>query len=90
MRILGIAALAVALAGCATTPPPQTASFCPSEAAFAHGKGAAVVRGQSFLRRDDGVVVYGAGSEVLLVPKVPNSEEAVQKRDLASASCAWR
>jgi hypothetical protein len=80
MRILGIVALCAALSGCAATPPPApVATFNPSEAAFARAKGAATIKGQAFLRRNDGIVVYGAGSEVLLVPRVPNSEEAVQK-----------
>jgi len=81
MRNLVILALTGLLLGCAATPPPAApvAVFNPSEAAFARAKGTATVRGQSFLRRNDGVVVYGAGSEVLLVPRVANSEEAIEK-----------
>jgi hypothetical protein len=80
MRVLGIVALCAALGGCASAPPSApVASFNPSEANYARAKGVATVRGQSFLRRNDGVVVYGAGSEVMLVPKVAHTDEAMQK-----------
>lgn len=80
MRILVIAGLCAVLSGCAAAPPPApVASFNPAEASFSRAKGAAVIRGQAFLRRNDGVVVYGAGSEVMLVPKVPHTDEAMQK-----------
>lgn len=81
MRVPVIVALCAALSGCAAAPPPTAAvaSFNPSEANYARAKGIAAVRGQSFLRRNDGVVVYGAGSEVMLVPKVAHTDEAMQK-----------
>lgn len=37
----------------------------------------ALVKGQLFLRRNDGVVVYGAGSDVALIPKGAHVDQAV-------------
>lgn len=67
------------LTGCASTPPPQpTASFNPAEAQYSRARGTATVKGQAFLRRNDGVVVYGAGSDVMLIPKTSYADEVFQ------------
>jgi hypothetical protein len=78
MRAFAIlAASGLLLAACAKEP--QVVSiFNPSEAAFANAKGNASIRGQLFLRRNDGVVVYGAGSDVRLIPRVSHSEQAMR------------
>ena len=72
----GLVALGLALliAGCVTTPPIK-ATFNPAEAAFIHKQGQGKIIGQAFLRRNDGVVVYAAVSEVNLVPKTTYSAE---------------
>lgn len=70
------AVLLSVLSGCQTTQEP-VAAFNPSEAAYSRSKGVAAVKGQLFLRRNDGVVVYGAGSDVTLIPKVSHTDQAV-------------
>lgn len=65
--------LAGALAGC--SPATLVTTFNPSDAAFINEKGTATVKGQAFLRRNDGIVVYAAGSEVFLIPKTTYSDE---------------
>lgn len=77
MRSLLRVLLCGALCGCATNLPPPIA-FNAAEAEFSRAKGVAVLKGQSFLRRNDGMVVYGAGSDVMLVPKTNHSEQALQ------------
>lgn len=74
MRLLPIAIFALALAGC-TSVGTLTTSFDPNAAAFINQKGKATVTGQAFLRRNDGVVVYAAGSEVTLIPQTYYSRE---------------
>lgn len=76
-KAVAAAVLLVVLSGCQTTEQAPISTFNPSEAAFARSKGAASVKGQLFLRRNDGVVVYGAGSDVTLIPKVSHTEQAV-------------
>lgn len=69
-----IAVFAVAvLSGCVTAT--LTSSFNAADAAYINEIGTATVKGQAFLRRNDGVVVYGAGSEVFLIPKTAYSDE---------------
>jgi hypothetical protein len=74
IRKLATAALA-ALCLSACTSSTLTTSFNASEAAFINKQGTATITGQGFLRRNDGVVVYAAGSEVRLVPQTPYSNE---------------
>lgn len=69
MRIAFLApVLALAfMTGCVQTYTIQT-PFDPAEHAYAAKPGRAVVSGQAFLRRNDGMVVYAAGSRVYLLP----------------------
>jgi hypothetical protein len=74
MKFAIVAALAVALSGCVqsvniTTP------FNPAEHAYAAQAGRATVAGQAFMRRNDGIVVYAAGSPVLLLPYTSYTRE---------------
>lgn len=75
--------IALALAGCGSTqsggvnPTPQ--AFNPADAEFIRRPGSATIRGQMFLRRNDGMVVYGAGSDAILMPRTPYSEQAIAK-----------
>ncbi|WP_158498664.1 carboxypeptidase regulatory-like domain-containing protein [Martelella endophytica] len=64
----------IAATGCVTAPEPKTA-FNADEAAFVHAEGRNTITGQAFLRRNDGVVVYAAGSDVHLIPKTAYSTE---------------
>lgn len=52
-----------------------TNSFSSSDAAFINESGQAIINGQAFLRRNDGIVVYAAGSDVILVPSTTYSQE---------------
>lgn len=72
-KLFAAASLAV-LSGCVTAPEPKT-PFNPAEAAFIHKQGNNTINGQAFLRRNDGIVVYGAGSDVYLIPKTAYSTE---------------
>lgn len=77
MRVAVLVA-ALALAACATAAPEApTNPFNPAEAEFARKPGSASVRGQMFLRRSDGVVVYGAGSDAMLIPRTQHTESAM-------------
>lgn len=49
--------------------------FIPAEASFINNIGKGAIEGQAFLRRNDGVVVYAAGSEVKLIPATAYAEE---------------
>lgn len=75
---MAVFAAALALSACATATPERIAvPFNPAEAEYSRKPGTATVRGQMFLRRKDGVVVYGAGSEAALIPRVSQSEAAM-------------
>lgn len=79
MKIGAIAAaviLLVGLSGCASTAT-LIGGFNAQDAAFINTQGKATVSGQAFLRRNDGIVVYGAGSEVVLIPKTAYSSERI-------------
>ncbi len=71
MRIV-ISVLSVSLlAGCAASLPPPGAAearFDAREAAFIHRKGPSTLRGQAFLKRTTGTVVYSAGETIRLIP----------------------
>lgn len=54
-------------AGCVLTYTVKT-PFNPAEHEYAAKPGKAVVSGQAFLRRNDGMVVYAAGSRAYLLP----------------------
>lgn len=76
-RRLALVLCAALLTGCVATPQIQS-TFNPAEAAFIHKPGRGSITGQAFLRRNDGVVVYAAGSDVFLVPKTTYSTERIQ------------
>jgi hypothetical protein len=77
MRKLNYAVLAAALlCGCVAAPEIKS-TFDANEAAFIHKQGNGSISAQAFLRRNDGVVVYAAGSEVRLIPKTRYSEERI-------------
>jgi hypothetical protein len=67
--------LAITLAGCVAQKVTLSTTFNPAEAEYINAKGKAQVAGQLFLRRNDGVVVYGAGSEVRLYPATSYARE---------------
>lgn len=71
-RLATAAFAALLLAGCSTVS--VNTAFDPSAAAFIQTKGKATITGQAFLRRNDGIVVYGAGSTVQLIPKTAYSD----------------
>lgn len=66
-----------ALSACVQTKELKT-SFNPAEAAFINQKGNSRIDGQIFLRRNDGVVVFGAGSKVTLVPDSTYARERMR------------
>lgn len=68
------ALLLAAVVSACTTATLQTA-FDPAEAAYIRENGKGAVGGQAFLRRNDGIVVYAAGSEVLLIPATRYARE---------------
>ena len=78
MKLKYVAALAaaIALTGCVSAPEIKS-TFNPSEAAFINKIGNGTIKGQAFLRRNDGMVVYAAGSDVRLVPKSAYADERI-------------
>lgn len=75
-EFFGVLCLAVALTGCVRQVK-MTSQFNPAEASFINNKGKARIEGQLFLRRNDGVVVYGAGTEVTLIPQSTYADERI-------------
>ncbi|HEY6633064.1 MAG TPA: hypothetical protein VIZ90_16560 [Rhizobiaceae bacterium] len=76
MKQLAVSLLILALAGCVAAPEIKS-TFNPAEAEHITRQGTATIAGQAFLRRNDGVVVYGAGSETVLVPASTYARERV-------------
>ncbi len=76
MRKALVCILAVLTAGCAREIKVES-PFDPKEAQFINQKGRAQIDGQAFLRRNDGIVVYAAGSEVRLIPATRYAEERI-------------
>lgn len=66
-RVVFLAAVVVSLSACVQSVKVQT-PFNPAEHEFAAKPGSAAVTGQAFMRRNDGIVVYAAGSRVMLLP----------------------
>ncbi|WP_156381210.1 hypothetical protein [Aminobacter sp. DSM 101952] len=64
--------------GCVQQIPIQT-QFNNAEHEFANKPGKATISGQAFMRRNDGVVVYAAGSPVYLTPQTPYTMEAFNR-----------
>lgn len=77
-RPLVISAILAALTGCVQAVQIQT-QFDPLQHEYANKKGTAVVNGQAFMRRNDGIVVYAAGSPVYLMPSTPYTQEMYTK-----------
>ncbi|MCW2309741.1 hypothetical protein [Rhodobium gokarnense] len=73
--------VALGFAGCQTAS--METQFDASAHEFALGAGDASVFGQAFMRRNDGVVVYAAGSTVLLMPDTGYTREIVEKSQIA-------
>ena len=67
LRTFVLVAFAAMLAACVQTVTVGT-PFDPAEHEFAVKPGHATITGQAFMRRNDGVVVYAAGSQVMLLP----------------------
>ncbi|WP_156463951.1 hypothetical protein [Devosia sp. Leaf420] len=86
MNIVKYAALALALCLAACSPTTLKSTFNATDAAFINQKGTGIITGQAFLRRNDGMVVYAAGSEVYLVPKTPIATNALQASTKAARS----
>jgi hypothetical protein len=57
--------------------PKINASFNAADAAFIYQQGKGGIKGQAFLRRNDGIVIYAAGSDVVLIPKTTYSTERI-------------
>lgn len=64
--VLAAILMATTVGGCASVAVNST--FDPNAAAYINQQGTNTITGQAFLRRNDGMVVYGAGSEVELIP----------------------
>lgn len=78
MKVKLLAALVVAvasLAGCSSVT--LNSTFDPNAAAYINAQGKATITGQAFLRRNDGMVVYGAGSTVRLIPRTAYSDARI-------------
>lgn len=72
LRVVATVLCAV-LAACTTAR--LTTTFDPAEAAYINETGNGMIQGQAFLRRNDGMVVYAAGSEVQLIPATRYAQE---------------
>ena len=75
---LAIAAIAFAASSCVQTVDIQT-RFDPAEHAYINKQGSALIVGQAFMRRNDGMVVYGAGSTVYLFPLTSYFQEVLAR-----------
>ena len=73
--ILAAAGLAALVTACSSVT--LNTAFDPGAAAFIQTQGKATVSGQAFLRRNDGIVVYAAGSEAQLIPKTAYSDARI-------------
>lgn len=74
IRLVSLIFTSLILYACVSAPQIRS-QFDPEQAAFIHEKGPAILTGQAFLRRKDGMVVYAAGSKVWLIPRTTYSEE---------------
>ncbi|QJX06176.1 MULTISPECIES: hypothetical protein [Rhizobium] len=77
--------IAAILAGCVQSVTVKT-QFNPAEHEFASKPGKAVVSGQAFMRRNDGIVVYAAGSPVYLLPNTSYVREIASYGGLTSGN----
>lgn len=78
LRAILFAAGLAAVAGCVQTVTLQT-PFDPAQHEYAMKPGKATVAGQAFMRRNDGIVVYAAGSPVYLLPDTAYTREIYSK-----------
>lgn len=78
IRIAVITAIALTASACVQTVDIKTA-FNPAEHAYINGPGSGVIVGQAFMRRNDGMVVYGAGSTVYLFPLTSYFQEVLAR-----------
>lgn len=78
IRTFIAAAMLGVLAGCVQTAT-ITTPFDPAAHAYGARKGTGSISGQAFFRRNDGMVVYAAGSAVLLLPATQYVKEMVGK-----------
>src|SRR5260221_14332364 len=74
-RLLAASVISLGVIGCAPRTVAVTVPFDAKQAAYIHTKGKATISGQAFLRRNDGIVVYAAGSDVSLTPATAYAEE---------------
>lgn len=82
MRIALIAAASFLLTACAPSvapPGPAEARFDAGEAAFILKRGETTLRGQAFLPRETGTVVYSAGQTIRLIPATSYSRARMQR-----------
>ena len=77
------AVAALVLAGCVQTVAIDV-PFSEAEHAYAIAAGRSTVSGQAFMRRNDGIVVYAAGSPVLLLPRTAYTNEIYRKATSAT------
>lgn len=75
MKKLIAACLAAAFLQSCVSAPTIVSSFDATEAAFIKAQGSGAISGQAFLRRNDGMVVYAAGSDVILIPRTTYAAE---------------
>lgn len=82
-HVVGIAVAALLLAGCQSTGPGPGAQvegrFDAKEAAFIHKSGPSTLRGQAFLKRSTGSVVYAAGETIRLIPATTYSRARMNR-----------
>lgn len=79
MRVIFALIALVSLVACARQPIKIESTFDPETAKFINVPGKSTISGQLFLRRNDGIVVYGAGSSVTLIPQTTYSRERISK-----------
>jgi hypothetical protein len=74
-----LATVALLMLSACVPPPDLTSTYNPAEVAWAEKTGTATINGQAFLRRNDGVVVYAAGSTAILTPRSTYADERFSK-----------
>lgn len=82
-HVAGLVLCGLFLAGCQSTGPGPGAQiegrFDAKEAAFIHKAGSTTLRGQAFLKRSTGSVVYSAGETVRLIPATAYSRARMNR-----------
>lgn len=67
------------LAGCVGRSVIVETPFDPAQAEFIHKSGTGSIKGQAFMQKPSGAVVYAAGSPVLLIPATDHAVEQTAK-----------